>query len=321
MMELRLTGTAHLAAALVLVCGTPGIATAQAITLNYDELSSLEEPIAFNLGEVTVALTGLVDIPLALNLEGPANRGNVEPGFIGNFEVSAQTQLSNRWRVGAAYFGQYATSANASIVNPDDYSDNIAGFVGTSFGTVLGGNVSGQVREQTRRRRGAGNAFLKFDDFLGELDNWGGAYVGRFGPAVLSTTVDENGDFEAGAFFQRPIGHKDYRFSLRVADSRFLANDHSTRFDTKGISTIAEFVYGSSRFDIGGGYEHFASSIIDTDRWFVSAGARTKIGPLDLSAEGHYGKTAGDSEKSAALGAAYDLAAVLTLDTNAVDYP
>ncbi len=293
----------------------PQTAAAQNVSLNYDSLSSMEEPIAFEIDELTVELTGLVDLPVSFNLDDNGPQDDVEPGFVGNFEVSAQMQLKNRWRVGAAYFGQYATDATAVFDNArDDYTDNVAGFVGTSFGTVLGGNVSGQVREQTRRRRAPGNAVLAFDNFYGGLDDWGGAYVGRFGPMVLSATVDENGDFEAGGSFQRPLGRKDYRFSLRVADSHFTSNDLTTRFDTKGISAVGEIVYGSSLFDLGVGYEHLDSPVIDVDRWFLSAGARTKLGPLSISAEGHYGKTAGDSEKSAALGAAYDLARGLSVN-------
>lgn len=296
------------ACALVLLAALPVVAQAQEISLNYDSLSSMEEPLAVETAGVTFRLTGLLDTPVTARLHGPDTGDDIEPGFVGNFQVSAETQLMNRWRVGAAYFGQYATDAVPTFDNEEDYSDNVAGFIGTSFGTVLGGNTSGQVREATRRRRGAGNGVLDFDDFLGGLANWGGAYVGRFGPTVLSAAVDENGDFEAGATFQRPLGRKDYRFSMRVADGRLMAQDGLTRFDTKGVSGVAELVYGASLFDVGGGYERLESRIADADRWFVSAGARTKLGALTLSAEGHYGKAAGDSESAAAAGASYDFA-------------
>ncbi|MCB2077976.1 MAG: hypothetical protein KDE55_09800 [Novosphingobium sp.] len=292
-----------------------GAAQAQEVNLNYDALSSLEEPIAFDLGQVTVELTGLVDVPLAFDLHGGLPGNDVEPGFVGNFQIGAQTQLANRWRVGAAYFGQYATDATPVFASSaDDYTDNVAGFIGTSFGTVLGGNVGGQVREVTRRRRGVGNGVLAFDNFYGRLDNWGGAYVGRFGPMVLSAAVDENGDFEVGGVFQRPLGHKDYRFSLRFADGRFGSQDGSVLFDTKGAGAVAEFVYGSSLFDLGGGYERLESPVVDIDRWYISGGARTKTGPLTLSAEGHYGKAAGDSETAVALGAAFDFARGLSVN-------
>ena len=107
---------------------------------------------------------------------------------------------------------------------------------------MLGGNVNGQVREITRRQRGVGNGFLAFDNFYGELDNWGGSYVGRFGPSVLGAVVDENGDFEMGAVFQRPIGQKDYRFSARYRHSRFVAADGITEFDSDGVGAVGELV-------------------------------------------------------------------------------
>lgn len=293
----------------------PGAAHAQGVSLNYDALSSLEEPLAFELGEWTVNLTGVIDAHVAADIDGASLSDNeIDPGLVGNFEVSASTQLNNRWRVGAAYFGQYATNANLFLDNREDYSDNFAAFVGTSAGTVLGGNVSGLVAAQTKRRDGVGNGFMNFDNFYGGLDDWGGAYVGRFGPVVLTAAIDDDGHFEAGGFFQRPLGHKDYRFSLRVADATYVAQDLTTVFDTKGVVAVAEFVYGSSLFDLASGYERLESTITDVDRWFVAGGAQTKIGPLSLSAEGHFGKAAGDSEKAVALGAAYDLARGLSVN-------
>lgn len=290
----------------------PQAVRAQNINLNYDVLSSLEEPIAVNIGEITFQLTGLIDAPLVFDLSGDTAVDNVKLDFVGNFQISAQTLLPNRWRLGAAYFGQYATDSLNSFEDNDEYSDNVAAFIGTSFGTILGGNVGGQVREQTRRRRGTGNGFLAFENFFGGLDNWGGAYVGRFGPVVLSGSVDENGNFELGGSFQRPIGRKDYRISLRLADGRFVSQDGITTFDTKGVAGATEFVYGSSLFDLSIGYERLESPLVDVNRWFFSGSARTKLGPLALSAEAHYGETARNIEKSAALGASYDIARGMT---------
>ena len=289
-------------------------AMAQRVDLNYDRLSSLEEPLAFDLGEVTVELTGLVDVPVRLDLDDDPAGDDVELGLFGNFQVSAQTQLPNRWRLGAAYFGQYATDPFRVFDARDDYHDNVAGFVGTSFGTVLGGNVNGQVREVTRRRRGVGNGFLAFDNFFGRLDDWGGAYVGRFGPSVVSSAIDENGDFELGGFFQRPLGNRDYRFAVRLAEARMRSQDGLTLFDTRGAMAVAEVVYGSSLFDLGAGYERLKSDLASADRWFVSAGLQTQKGPWRLSGEAHYGKAAGDAERAIALGTSYDLARGLSLN-------
>lgn len=293
--------------AIIILLTVPTAARAQGVSLNYDTLSSLEEPLAFDLGDVTVELTGLADIPVTFDIDSTPAAQDVDIGFTGNFQISAETQLSNRWTLGAAYFGQYDENTN-------DYSDNVAAYVGTSWGTVIGGNISGLVREETRRLRGAGNADLAFDSFYGGLDNWGGGYTGRFGPFRLSGTVDENGDFEIGSTFQRPIGLNDYRFSARFADGTFTSQDGTTTFDTKGGELIGELTYGSSVFDLGVGYERLESPTIDADRWFLSAGARTKIQSFTLSAEAHYGEVEGISEKSAAVGVSYDIARGLSLN-------
>ncbi|MEO9469919.1 hypothetical protein [Parasphingorhabdus sp.] len=289
-------------------------AHAQEVNLNYDALSSLEEPLATDIGGITVELTGLVDVPLAIDIESADGADDTSIGFVGNFQISAETQLDNRWTLGVAYFGQYASDANSVFDDVDEYSDNVAGFVGTSFGTFIGGNTAGQVREQTRRARGVGNASLAFDNFYGGLDDWGGAYVGRFGPSIFSTTVDENGDFELGVTFQRPIDKNDIRLSARIANGRYTSSDLTTEFDTKGINALGEIVYGSTRFDLGAGYERLESTVVDVDRWFLSGGAQTQINNLTLSAEAHYGKVDGQSEKSASLGAAYAIGRGLSLN-------
>ncbi|OAO02412.1 hypothetical protein [Parasphingorhabdus sp.] len=282
-------------------------AQAQEVSLNYDTLSSLEEPLAFELGDITVELTGLIDVPVEFDISSSPDAQDVDIGFTSNFQINAETQLANRWTLGVAYFGQYDQGT-------DDYSDNVAAYVGTSWGTLIGGNVDGLVREQTRRARGVGNASLAFDSFYGGLDNWGGGYVGRYGPMQISGAVDENGDFEIGTTFQRPIGRKDYRLSARIAEGTFTSQDGTTLFNTRGGELVGELTYGSSIFDLGIGYERLASSTVDADRWFVSAGARTKINSWSLSAEAHYGEVDGQSEKSAAAGIGYDIARGVSLN-------
>lgn len=280
---------------------------AQDVSLNYDTLSSLEEPLAFELGDVTVELTGVIDVPVTFDISSTPDGDDLDIGFTSNFQVTAETQLSNRWTLGVAYFGQYDENSN-------DYTDNVAAYVGTSWGTLIGGNVDGLVREQTRRQRGVGNASLAFDSFYGGLDDWGGGYVGRFGPMQISGAVDDGGNFEIGTTFQRPIGLNDYRLSARFADGTFTSQDGTTTFDTRGGELVGELTYGSSIFDLSLGYERLTSAAVDADRWFISAGARTKINSWSLSAEAHYGEVDGQSEKSAAVGVGYDIARGLSLN-------
>ena len=289
----------------------PGAAWSQDINLNYDNLSSFEEPLSLEAGNVTISVTGLADANITADFDDLIDDDEVTLGFVTNVQVAAETQLANRWTIGAAYFGQYSDN---TIGVPEDYTDNVAGFIGTSFGTIIGGNVNQQVRELTRRRRGVGNSFLAFDDFYGQLDNWGGAYVGRCGPSVIGAVVDENGDFEVGAQFQRPIGERDVRFTGRYRQTRFNAPDGITRYDTRGIGLVGELVYGSTLYDLGAGYERLDGALIDIDRWFVSAGGQSQFGPLQLSVEGHYGEVDGASEVSGAVGASYALARGLSLN-------
>ena len=287
-------------AAVVAIALAAGSAQAQ-VSLNYDNLSSFEEPLAFEIGEATVLVGGLVDVPVRLALDDGIFRDDVGVSLTSNLDISVEMQLPNRWNIGVAYFGQYDE-------NTDDYADNVAGFVRTSWGSLIGGNVNGLVREATRRRRGVGNADLAFDDFYGRINRWGGGYSGRFGPTTLTGIIDGDGHFELGAQFQRPIGRRDYRITTRVAKARYLAADGLTDFATIGAGAVGEFVYGSSLFDLGFGYENLQAGGIDLDRWYLSGGAQTKIGVLSLSAAGHYGELDGTPESSASLGVRYDIA-------------
>lgn len=281
-------------------------AAAQAVSLNYDRLSSLEEPLATEIGDVTLLLNGIMDTPVRFGLE---DGGNTEEGFIGNFQVSAATQLPNRWRVNLAYFGQYAADPELTMDMNDHFTDNVALSVGGAWGTVLGGNLSGVVREQTRRRRGAGNAFLAFDDTFGRLEHWGGGYLVRLGPWVVSTVVDEDASFDLGAMFQRPLGNRDYRFTMRYTEANYTSADGAGRYDTRAVGVVGELVYGSALFDLGAGYERFnAATGPDTDQWHVSSGVRFKHNALTWSLEGLYGQVDGEDKTAIALGLQYDMA-------------
>ncbi len=281
--------------------------SAHAVDLNYEGLSSLEEPIAFDYGDVTFSFTGLADAA-TIYLD---SSDDTDTSFLANFQLTAETQLANSWTLGAAYFGQYD-----EVI--DDYTDNAALFLGGVWGTGFVGNVTGSVREQTRRIRGAGNAELAFDDHLGQLSDTGIAYIGRFGPSQLVSTVDDDGGFEIGGVFQRPIGNKDYRFSIRYRDSEFTAGNANT-FDSQALGLVAELTYGSSVFDLGLGYEELSNNALSVDRQYVSIGASRKIGRFTFSGEAHFGEIEGESETSYALGLRTDIARGLSLNLGVND--
>ena len=280
-------------------------AAAQGISLNYERLSSLEEPLAAHVGDWTLLLNGLVDGSLALDLQ---EKKTVEPDFTGNLQLGARTQLSNRWRVGLTYFGQYATEG-PSVTNPDEgYTDNAALSVGGTWGTVIGGNVAGLVREQTRRRRGVGNASLAFDDFLGRPGDWGAGYLVRVGPWVISAVLDEEANSDLGATFQRPSGNKDWRFTTRYRNGVYASANGRARFNGRSVSGMGEVVYGSIILGLGVVHERLSTSEPSEDRWYISSGVHGKAGVLSISVEGHYGQFGSQEEASIAVGLQYDLA-------------
>lgn len=293
------------AAAVFAATGTARLASAQDISLNYEHLSSMEEPLATEIGDVTLVLTGLVDTPLIVNIEDDEA---TDAGLIGNMQLSALVQLQNRLRVDVSYFGQYETDEALSAEAEENYTDNAAISVGGMWGTVVGGNVSGVVREGTRRRRGAGNGQLAFDDTLGSLSEWGGGYTGRFGPWVVGAIVDKDTQFDVGATFQRPIDDTDYRLTVRVSEGSYVPNGGTQVFETVAVGAVGEVIYGSTILDVGVGYERLSSRGSDADRPYVSAGVRRKTGVLSLSLEAHYGRVEGEDEASAALGIQYDVA-------------
>lgn len=290
---------------LLLLTATVQPAAAQNISLNYESLSTMEEPLARHVGDVTVVLTSLLDTRLLHDIEYSDDNG---ADIVGNFEIDAHTQLSNRWRVGIRYFGQYDTNDLSVKGTENTYRDNVALEAGGVWGTMLVGNVSGIVREQTRRIRGAGNAAVDFDNVLGRLEEQGVAYVGRYGPWVASAAADEDGNYDLGGMYQRPLGRRDYRLTFRTTEGAFIGHDDESLFETRSAGLVGEIIYGSMAIDAGFGFERLTSELPDMDRWYLTTGIRRKLGVLSLSLEGHYGQIEGENEVAASLGVQYDLA-------------
>ncbi len=120
--------------------------------------------------------------------------------------------------------------------------------------------------------------------------------------------MDEEGGFDIGTMYQRPIGEQDYRLTARYTQGAFTSADGLRRFDTSAVSGVGEFIYGSALFDLGAGYETLSSPGLEFEQWYVSTGVRIKFGVLSVSVEGHYGRVEGEEKTSAALGVQYDIA-------------
>ena len=273
-------------------------AVAQTKLLNFEKLSFFEKPLAADLGFTTLVFSATLESKI---FDYSGENGENGTAFDGNYQISALTQLSNRWRLGATYYGEDVD---------DKYTDKTTISIGGVWGTLMAGNVSDTVREQTRRQPGAGNASLAFDDFIGKTDDSGVSYAGRFGPWIVSGYADGEGGVDLGAVYQRPQGTKDYRFTLRTISGAHMASNDLGKpiaYDTVGLGIVGELIYGSSIFDAGFGYERFKSEEEKAKRRFVSVGARNKFDNITISLEGHYGAIEDDEEVSTALGIQYDI--------------
>lgn len=297
-------------AALAAATMMTGAAESRDILLNYERLSSLEEPLSMEFGAVTLVVNGVLDSAVIRDFDDSNASGF---GFSGNVRIAAFAQLPNRWRVGVTGFGQVAAGEVLDDDTGENTSGNLALSVGGVWGTVLAGNVSGTVREQTRRARGVGNAALAFDGFLGGLGDAGAGYTGRFGPWTIAAAVDGDGNVDFGAMSQRPHGTSDYRVTLRAYSADYAASGGRT-LDTSGAGIVGELVHGSTTVDAGVTYERFASSGPGGDRWAASSGVRKKTGALSLSLEGHYGRIEDSDEVAAALGVQIDIARGLSVN-------
>ena len=267
---------------------------AQGLDLNSDNYSFLEEPIAFEVGNATVFLNSLID----LSSEKDTDLDESDSDVLGAFQLTAEQQLANALTIGATYFGEY---------DNENYEDEAAIYVRGIWGGLTYGDVVSLTRNTTKRMDGTGNADLTLDDFYASLNGQGIAYFGRYSAYTVTTTFDEDSNFDLGATFERPIGNKDYRFTLRYLDSEYTAPS-GTLFNTTGGAFVTELIYGSLLSDISIGFENLESSSNSLRRNYISAGLLYKKNRWSFSLEGHVGEIEEQDENGYALGIRYDIA-------------
>ncbi len=290
---------------LAALVGTSATTSSWAVDLNYENLSFVEEPLAIELGDTTFLLNGLVDIAAR-----DSDLSDDNALLTNSIQLTAETQLRNSWTLGASYFASYVSGQESS----DDFVDNGAVFLGGVWGTVAAGNVSGLVREQTRRIRGTGNAVLNFDSELLALSDTGVSYLTRFGPTQIIATIDDDSHYAIGINFQRPMGNKDYRFALRWQDTSAEVLESVAPIDSQSLVLIAELTYGSTVVDASVGVEKLSTLQNRADRRYVSVGATRKWNAWTGSASAHVGEIEGQNETSYALGLRYDISRGLSLN-------
>ena len=256
----------------------PHFAVAERIGLNYDRLSVIEGPIAMELGDITFTLSGSMDLESVTqsNDHAPMN------SLFSTVQLSFNTQLPNRWRVQGLVLGEASTASNPRrIIDDFDYVKRFALVVSGTWGSFLIGDLHRLVRRDTRRITNAGDGYLYFDDFLGKLRQKNGGYRGRYGPWVISTIFDQDGDFDWGMVSQRPLGNKDIRLTLRTMKGKFEHSSQTATYNTQGAILVGEVIYGSTIFDISLGFEELfptASDATVLKRTFLSQGVLKKFG-------------------------------------------
>lgn len=280
---------------------SPSLAMAQTapLSVNYDSLSFFEEPLAKQIGPATASVRLLIDQAVRYDIE---NDEDTYPTRA-NGQLNIETQLPNSWTVGAQYFGSYDDSA------PDEYTDNAAVYVSDEWGLLSAGNVTGAVRERIRRRRGVGNANLRFDNFLGDLDETGAFYSVRSNAYEFSVTSDLDNNFETGATYSRPIGNSYYQLGLRGRAGETRGGSPVGAGDSWGGLAIASYAYSRSIYDAQLGYENIETDTgNDIDRIFGSAGFQHIFNRTVVSLEGRLADRDGTTEYGAAAGLRYNLA-------------
>lgn len=285
--------------------------TAGAQSINYDNLSFVEEPLAIDLwGGATLDVSGLADQSLTYDLEEGDDLYNTRINTL----TRLQTQLPNSWHVSVQYFSSF------DRLRDQKYTDTYALSVSDEWGTISAGNVTQAVSETVRRQRGVGNADIKLDDFLGSLDDEGIFYSIRNNAYLLALSADQEGRAEAALSFARPIGQSLYRLGGRVrkGDSGQNFLNHPipmTEGDSYGATMVGSYAYSNWLVDMQAGYESIDDRLQgESDRVFGSVGSQIKLHSLSLSAAGHLGDGDLGLEKSGALGARYDLARGISLN-------
>lgn len=273
-------------------------AKSQERRLFYDQISMVEEPLATQIGDTTLSLRGSVELPV----QALSTTKKAEIGFRGAFEIKAETQLENSLKIAASYAAEY------DHLNSDQFTDKVVLSASGFLGSIYLGNVSDMLRENLARTSGVGNSDIAYDGNWGQLGRWSIAHLSRHGPFRAGLAIDQNGKFDLGFVFQRPVKTLEHKYTLRLTSGGFTPSGSNIELGTIAAQGVAELIYGSSLFSLGGGVEQIKGPINRASRWFVSGGAQTKIGIVSLSADAQYGQLKGQDTLSAALGARYDFA-------------
>ncbi len=292
----------------------PAVAHADgdSVPINYDSLSFVEEPMAFEIGPATVSVNTIIDQAIQYSTQAEDEDYNTRAIS----DLSIETELPNTAQLKIRYV------ANYDRLRKDSYKDDVAVSLSDEWGTLAAGNVTGSVYELSKRKSSFGNGELANDNFVGALDEDGGFYTVQYNSYRVSVAADKEGRAEAGVSFTRPIGKQNYFASLRArkGDTGEDPGDTVTAVgasgDTYGAAAVAQVTYASFLADVQVGYENvdLDNQTGSNDHAFGSVGMQYKQGAYRFSAEGGVGRYDGDDRRAAALGSRVDVARGVSLN-------
>ena len=285
---------------------THALADGQGVPINYDNLSFFEEPLAAHVGPATVSANLLFDQAAQYNTRD--DRDSYNTRINGDFMI--ETELSNSWQVGARYVANYDRLEDNDELRK--YVDNLALFAEDEWGTVAVGNVTGSVRETVRRKRGFGNSDIKYDGFVGELDETGAFYSIDYNAFNVAMTADQEGRAEVGLSFEQPFGTRVWSGGVRLRKGDVAENlRNGERGDTYGATAVGSYIYASTLINGQIGYENVDDDnarITESDHVFGSVGMQYKYGAYRFSADGVVSEFNDETRRSVALGSRIDFA-------------
>ncbi|MEO0773722.1 MAG: hypothetical protein AAFZ04_11125 [Pseudomonadota bacterium] len=297
------TGLA-MVAGLATFLATADSATAQQQSglLGYDDLSFFEEGLATDLGGATLRFNFLLDQAYIDNPAPGADDWNTTL----QFSTVVAGELGNGWFTGVAYTG---------IFDTDDAGGNdrhlYSVFVDAPWGTLNVGRVTGLLENTVARRNRVGNATLFAGRGLGSLNETGLHFVRAVNAYQIHFAADEEGDVQAGLFFEAPIGTGAHSFGVRAGTGK--VQHRSPAVGTGSIEEIAGFYgYTLGSLSVGAelGMQDVALDGVPTSiaQTYASLGSNYKVGRTSLSAELGWSRFNGTTSRAAGLGFRYDIA-------------
>ena len=295
----------------VLALAAPSwVSVAQADPINYDRLSFVEEPLAYQAALGTFSVNALMD--WEYRSEDNDNARYDQFLFVSDLGFSAQ--LKNDWDFGANYIADYSSERR------DEYIDEFRIFVKDQWGSLVAGDIALQAFDLTRRQGSFGLLGIEDDNFTLPLESYGAYYQWSTPALVLFFALDEETNFETGAVFDKPIDRFQYRFSIRINQTEDEEGNAQGVKESRGVAVMGQIRRGRWLVDAQVLEENVTSLQNDKDFALttVSAGLHYQFDRLKLSLTGVSRENVlENTERRVSLGAGYIMARGLSFNFGA----